>query len=385
LAEPVLRFLHASDLRLHEPVTGPVDPPETLRQALLEAPYEAARRAFDAALENKVDFVLLTGDTVDYDIAGPRGLVFLAEQFGRLEREGVTVYWLGLGDPADLWPAQLPLGKNVVRVGTELVEHVHRRGGNAIARIMTAEAVLARRAPAVKPETSPPIVVLAGGDPPQRFEGELIPRYWALAGCTERRNVLAGPTQAHDPGSPQGRTIDEVGAHGCTLVEVDRAGEATLRIVPTDVCRWVTQTVELERPTDEAQIERLLHDRVALLQQSSGPRETLVHWTIKATKAAAAFRWHDALVHLLVDRLNRAYASASPGVFCCGLELEQAALEVEANSESFFGQFLASLEELTAEDLSAEDDLPVEPNARRIVERTARLGRSLLVGEEPAR
>jgi hypothetical protein len=385
LAEPVLRFLHASDLRLHEPLTGPIDPPEFLRTALLEAPYDAARRVFDAALENKVDFLLLTGDTVDFDTAGPRSLVFLGEQFTRLEREGVTVYWLAFAEPAALWPAELALPKNIARVGPGLVEHVHRRDGNAVARIMTAEAVLTRRVPATRSEPLPPIVALAGADPPERFEGELVPRYWALAGCSERRNVLAGPTQAHDPGSPQGRTIDEVGAHGCTLVEVDRAGEATLRIVPTDVCRWVAQTVELERPTNEAQIERLLHDRVATLRQSSGPRETLVQWTVRVTKAAAGLRWHDTFARAACDRLNESYALASPSVFTCGLELQIAEADREANAESFFGQFLLALEALSPEALVTEAELPVELTPRRVAERVAQLGRSLLVGEEPAR
>lgn len=386
LAEPVLRFLHASDLRLHEPLTGPIDPPEFLRTALVEAPYDAARRVFDAALENKVDFLLLTGDTVDYDAAGPRSLVFLGDQFARLDREGVAVYWLAAEEPAELWPAELPLARNVVRVGPGLVEHVHRRAGAAAARIMTAEAVLARRVPAARStEPLPPLVALAGNDPPQRFEGELVPRYWALAGCSERRNVLAGPTQAHDPGSPQGRTVDEVGAHGCTLVEIDRAGETTLRIVPTDVCRWVQHTVELERPTNEAQIERLLHDRVATLRQSSGPRETLVHWTVRATKAAATLRWHDAFARTVIDRLNQAHAGSSPGVFTCGLDLEVVDSDREINPESFFGQFALALEELTAEELEAGDDVPVELEPPRIMARAARLGRSLLVGEEPAR
>lgn len=385
MAEPVLRFLHVSDLRLHEPLTGPIDPPDFLRTALLEAPYEAARRAFDAALENKVDFLLLTGDNVDFDAAGPRSLVFLAEQFARLEREGVVVYWLAVDEPAALWPAELPLAKNVVRVGPGLVEHVHRRSGNAVARIMTAEAVLTRRTPTSAAGPLPPLVALAGDDPPQRFDGDLAPRYWALAGCTERRNVLAGPTQAHDPGSPQGRTSEEIGAHGCTLVEIDRAGETTLRIVPTDVCRWVAQTVELERPTNEAQIERLLHDRVATLRQSSGPRDTLVHWHVRATKAAAGLRWHETFARTVIDRLNQAYASASPSVFTCGLDVETSEADLETNEDSFYGQFLLALEDLTPEDLETTPELPVDLEPRRIVQRAARLGRSLLVGEEPAR
>ena len=61
---------------------------------------------------------------------------------------------------------------------------------------------------------------VASAGPPQR-----------AASRTDWQSVPPGhvgnlPHAAHYPGTPQGRRPEEAGAHGCTLVQVDRAGQA---------------------------------------------------------------------------------------------------------------------------------------------------------------
>src|SRR5262245_15288823 len=112
--EPV-RFLHASDLHLEQPPYGLADIPEHLRSRLIEAPYSAATRLFDAAVAEKVDFVILAGDVLDLHAAGARGLLFLADQFTRLAERNIDIYWApGEVDLPERWPAAtVPLPANV--------------------------------------------------------------------------------------------------------------------------------------------------------------------------------------------------------------------------------------------------------------------------------
>src|SRR5215204_2447145 len=88
------RFLHAADLRLELPVVGLDEVPAHLLDALLNAPYDAARRVFDAAIKERVDFVILSGNVVNPLRCGPRGIAFLLEQFHRLAEAEINVYWV---------------------------------------------------------------------------------------------------------------------------------------------------------------------------------------------------------------------------------------------------------------------------------------------------
>ena len=69
---PAFRFLHASDLHLDRPPRGLAEVPDHLRSVLAEAPYRAAERVFDAAVKERVDFVVLSGDVID-PLAAARG------------------------------------------------------------------------------------------------------------------------------------------------------------------------------------------------------------------------------------------------------------------------------------------------------------------------
>ena len=92
-----LKFLHASDLHLDRPVTGLAEIPGHLKETLANAPYAAAERLFDRAINERVDFVLLAGDVVDLDQGGPRCAAFLLGQFERLADKNIHVYWCGGG------------------------------------------------------------------------------------------------------------------------------------------------------------------------------------------------------------------------------------------------------------------------------------------------
>src|SRR5262249_37890390 len=85
------RFLHAGGFLLDQPLCGLVEIPEPLTDLLIDAPFAAAQRVFDAAVEERVDFVVLNGDLIDLARPSARALAFLLDQFDRLDGHGISV------------------------------------------------------------------------------------------------------------------------------------------------------------------------------------------------------------------------------------------------------------------------------------------------------
>ena len=81
-----IRFIHASDFHLESPLGDLDDLPPPLRDAMATAPHEAVKAIFEAALAKNIDFVVLTGDLLNPQAAGPYGMNLLLEQFEMLER-----------------------------------------------------------------------------------------------------------------------------------------------------------------------------------------------------------------------------------------------------------------------------------------------------------
>src|SRR6185295_9957171 len=87
------------------------------------------------------------GDVIDPAGSGPRGLVFLSEQFARLAAQGIRVYWAGgRSDDFERWSDAWPLGENVIRFPPHRVERVvHTREGLPVVQILGTSCVARRR------------------------------------------------------------------------------------------------------------------------------------------------------------------------------------------------------------------------------------------------
>ncbi len=132
------RFLHTSDFRLDAVPRGLSEVPDHLRNALLDAPYAAARRVFDTALAERVAFILLAGNVLQPELSGPRGTAFLGEQFQRMAEAGIGVYWAGGEiDPPEAWPGAFPLPENVrVFAKDRVTDFLHQLDGSPLVRIV---------------------------------------------------------------------------------------------------------------------------------------------------------------------------------------------------------------------------------------------------------
>ncbi|HMP05833.1 MAG TPA: hypothetical protein PJ982_05745 [Lacipirellulaceae bacterium] len=286
----------------------------------------AAQQIFETALTEGADAVLLAGDVVHLDRAGPRAIVFLQEQFQRLAHHNVAAYWAGgQVDPLDAWPANAVLPANVHRFPAGRVgQFEHQRGGQTVARIQGIS-----RSPGRALDDSGfhrdalglfTVGVAYGSAAGSGQEGDRV-HYMALGGQHRRQTVDQSPGIAHYCGTPQGREPGETGVCGCTLATVDDAGQVTLSLVAADVVRWMTETIEITAGFDAATLLEQIQQRVALLRSKHPERDLLVTWRIRGAGELLNRLHPGGLSDQLLVELRKAHGQTSPAVWsvdlCC--------------------------------------------------------------------
>jgi DNA repair exonuclease SbcCD nuclease subunit len=364
MSQAPLRFVHAGDLHLERPLSGVAEIPEHLREAFLEAPYLAAEQVFETALSEGADALLLSGDVVHLDRAGPRAIVFLCEQFKRLADHNIAVYWAGgQVDPADAWPAVAALPANVHRFPAGRVGNFeHVRDGKVVARIQGIS-----RSPGQAVDDSGfhrdakglfTVGVAHGTAASAGQEGDLV-HYMALGGQHHRQTVDQSPGIAHYAGTPQGRDPSEIGAHGCTVVSVDDSGHVKTTFVATDIARWVSETIELTAGADEDSLIALMETRINGLRGKHPDRDLLVTWKITGRGELLNELRPGGMSDEILGALRQRYGKQSPAVWSVALECDEP-LCVPAewyDEETIRGDVLRQFREL---DEQAEIELALE-------------------------
>lgn len=407
MASTPLRFLHAGDFHLEEFPSGITEAPDHLRDLLIDVPYRAAVNVFDAALREAVDFVVLAGDLLQPEITGPRGALFLHDQFQRLAARQIAVYWAaGEVDSPSLWPDWLELPPNVHVFSSSRVEELaHQRDGLTIARLrgIGRDGQRPVSLAAFEQEVSGPltIAVVNGEFDAAAFEGSQI-NYWALGGRHERSTLLSSPGVAHYCGTPQGRQPHEGGSHGCTLVHVDGTGPIRTTLVPTDVLRWCHERVSIDQRSSRESLEAALRQRMRGLEETAPGTALLVAWTVAGHGPLLAHLRAGKVSAELLEWLRTEYGLASPPRWSVSLEAEPTAALPAAwyEEDSIRGDFLRAVRQYQAGgheplDLDAYLDprhasgtlgaavSVSDPAVReRVLREAALLGVDLLSGEE---
>ncbi|MEM8947580.1 MAG: DNA repair exonuclease [Planctomycetota bacterium] len=370
MSRPPLRFVHASDLHLERPLGGIAEVPEHLRDLFLDAPFLAAAQVFETALSERVDAVLLAGDIVDFDLAGPRAVVFLLEQFERLESHGVPIYWAcGNIDPAESWPASVPLPGNVTifPVG-RAQEYELVRDDEIVAKIQGVSRNLGdelndsgfhRDAHGIFT-----VGVSYGTSASPGAEGDRV-HYMALGGQHHRQTVDQSPGIAHYCGSPQGRSPEEPESHGCTLVTVDDSGNIKTNFVATDQIRWITETIEVTAGTDEDALMKQMQHRISKLQTKHTGSPLLISWVIEGSGTVLNHIRRGGVSDHMVDLLCGQYGVGVPGIWTVSIECHEP-LDVPQewiDEETIMGDMLREFRALEADvdiPLRLEEFLPEE-------------------------
>jgi DNA repair exonuclease SbcCD nuclease subunit len=363
------RFLHAGGFLLDQPLCGLTEIPEALTDLLIDAPFTAAQKVFDAAIEERVDFVVLNGDLLDLSRPSARALAFLLDNFDRLSTQGINVYWAcgKLEQPHD-WPTAATLPDRVHPFSvTEPEELSHFRGERPVANIVgrSWHGTSSFQVGEFRTDDDglPTIVVANGQSDAQRLAEQMVD-YWALGGQTQRQTAGSAQKVVHYAGSPQGRSPDDSGPHGATLVHISAERTIRAQFVPTDAVRWHTERVSMEEDATLDSVKKILADRVKQLRAEADSRPLIVTWKLRGGEHLAgpagrrdlAAEWQEWL------RKDHFLANNKPTLWTQAVELDQPNLpEGWFEEESMLGDFLRNLkilETTPAGELRLGGDIP---------------------------
>jgi hypothetical protein len=404
MATPILKFIHASDFHLERAAYGLAEIPPTLQDPLLDAPYLAVESIFTAAILEEVDFVVLSGDILSGDELGPRSLLFLVEQFERLSRHQIAVYWAPGGiDPPLRWQPASLLPDNVQRLlGNHREVLHHRQSGPAVRLLGPAESgrLAVRAVDYQGPQDD--LFTIAVGYGTCRVEPlcEQAVDYWALGGEHRRASLHRGPT-IHYPGTPQGRCPLESGPRGCTLVEVDAAAEITTSPLVTDAIRWHTEELAVEPGTSLSTLSESMQDRLQCQELNASSRPLLISWRISGSGTLLGSLQASAESEKLLSGLRSAAGKGSTA-WSVSLEVINAAACPDEwyEEESMLGEFLRNVQDLQGDESQSLDvqaqlppgavgdqvaamlDLSDATDRQAVLSRAADLGVQLLSGQD---
>jgi DNA repair exonuclease SbcCD nuclease subunit len=350
------RFLQAGSFALDQPLAGLTEIPEPLTELLIDAPFLAAQKVFDAAIEERVDFAVLNGDLVDLARPSARAIAFLLDNFERLDSHGIAVYWAcGRLDPPQDWPsgAGLP-GRVRPFSATQPEELSHFRGDRPIANIVgrSWHGTAAFQVGEFKSDADglPTIVIANGQCDPHRLAEQMVD-YWALGGQPQRQSLGSAHRVIHYAGSPQGRTPDEIGPHGCTLVHV--CGDRAIRtqFTPTDAIRWHTERLSIANDATLDSVRGLLTDRIKQLRAEAESRPLIVTWKLRGANHLAGPAGRRDLAAEWQEWLRKEFflSGNKPALWTHTVELDQPELpDAWFDEESMLGDFLRNMRELAA-------------------------------------
>ncbi len=387
-----MKFLHAADIHLDSPLRG--------LERYEGAPAEKIRLASRLALENlvalaieqKVDFVLLAGDTFDGDGKDWKTALFFAKEMGRLAEAKIPVLMIsGNHDAVSKMTRSLHLPQNVTLFGSKkcetvrLEEHQIAVHGQSFQNAAVLENMVSSYCPAEKGwfnigllHTS---LDMDGGEHPRYAPCKLSDLeareydYWALGHIHKRHNRGTLPHVVY-PGNIQGRHIRESGAKGCLLVTLDSSHHVNKEFQPLDVFRWEHCLVDAtDAPDSDELLVRFQRLATDLSQEHEGiPLGLRV--TFRGRCAA-----HSALSHSPEWWINQVRAAVAD-VSSDSIWLEKVRTETatEAHSEAGDDGPRADLAQLFTETCGSDEQL--QELERELADLRARLPPELCEGPE---
>ncbi len=365
MATSSFRFLHAGDFHLERPLMGVAEVPDHLRELFLEAPYSAARAVFDAALSEDVRFLVLTGGVLVPASTGPRGPVFLAEQFARLAERDIAIFWAGSPiDPPEVWPPAVKLPSNVHFFSCGRVDGKVIQGPiGPLARVSGTscdERRMWRPLDFVPDASGLYTVAVAHG---QAEVGSLLARgihYWALGGQHDRSTPEGERHLAHYCGTTQGRLPAEAGIHGCTLVQVNEQNQTRTSLIPTDVVRWFTERLVVDETSTRDDVDKRMRQRMQELVEAMPTQTLLISWIVSGSGPLIDALRRGPVAHELLQAIRGDFGFRSPAAWSVEIEVELGETFAADwyEQETIRGDYLRTIRQLQ---MNPDEPLDLEP------------------------
>ena len=354
-----LRFIHASDLLLDRSLEGVAECPVQWEQRMLDVSKRAAERLFQKCVEEEVDFLILSGNVLNANLAPPGIFLFLLEQFERLKKEGIAVYWAGgeLDSPEDM-PSAFPMPENVYRFPSNSIQEFYFQRTEGQDTLPVAKLVgMSRnqRNKRIRSSEFPPepgglfTIAVANGEVEPETLAQRYMDYWAMGGNNKRYTFLGNPRKkgpdgkplplepeyrqndkerkdlppqpfiVHYPGATLARTPLDTGQFGATLVEValSESGnpleEPVLTHFSTSPIRWINDRVSLEATDDGGKLADELRQRIKNYREAQKKDDLFINWFIDVPPGPLAHNLRrGGLPNDLLSELRALYGQDEP-------------------------------------------------------------------------
>lgn len=273
-----MKFIHFADAHLDSPFLGLSFLPSESFKQIQNAPMQSLTKIVDLALKEKVDLVLIAGDTFDSFKPTPSAQIFFAHEIERLVNAQIQVIMIfGNHDhmaKEDLLVAESPYFK--LLGNGEKVETVSYKTKNGFEYDVTGFSYLANHInedmaaqfPAKSNRYTFGIMHAQerAGTSAQNVYApfslselqNLNYNYFAL-GHIHLRQVLSETPLIVYPGNIQGRHINETGPKGCYLGTIDEQTKQTkIHFVQTSSITWSKKEIELTKPMTKTELENMV-------------------------------------------------------------------------------------------------------------------------------
>ncbi|TMW74020.1 metallophosphoesterase family protein [Alteribacter natronophilus] len=260
-------FIHCADLHLDRPFQTSKLPPEILEDVRKSA-YVSFSRLIDRAIEEKVDFFLISGDLYDLEHRSIKGQLFVKKQAERLAEAGIPLFIIhGNHDPLSETVREIKMPDHVHVFGPDTASVLYEKDGKAAARIYgfsyasrrVDENPVQSYIKTYQADAPYHIALLHGQEKMEEGHDPYAPfrlkeltetpfDYWALGHIHKRRVLHRGPAVVY-PGNIQGGHKNEQGPKGGVLVTL-AASEEEVTFIDTSPVDWHTVRLTIDKLTE---------------------------------------------------------------------------------------------------------------------------------------
>ena len=261
----MIRFIHTADLHLDSPFKGLKRVHPHLYGDVYQSTFQAFNNIVNKALEEQVDFILISGDIYDEENQSVKAQAYFRDQMGRLKTAGILVYLLhGNHDFLGRETLKLQLPDNVTVFGTDpQTEQLTTKSNEKVAitgfsyQTRWVKERVIQRYPQRESNVDFHIGMLHGYlEGLQSSEGVYAPfsiqelnkkyyDYWAL-GHIHKREVLQENPPIVYSGNIQGRNPNELGKKGAYLVSLEKGLSPKLEFIPSSPIIWKEKQISLK-------------------------------------------------------------------------------------------------------------------------------------------
>ncbi len=380
-----LSFIHAADLHLDSPFKGLANTPDPIFKEVRESTFVALDNLVQAAINQRVDFVLIVGDLFDNEKQSLKAQIRLKKAFEKLQNHEIYVY-MSYGNHDYINGNKHPVAypDNVYIFSKEEVQPFpYQRNGEVLALIYgfsyENRAVVANKVNEFQiTDTSVPFhIAMLHGSVQSNTEHdryapfqvqELSERhfdYWAL-GHIHKRQILKETPAIVYPGNIQGRNRKETGMKGCYHVVLNE-GTTDLAFIPLQAIQINPLVVNVSPCNSVHEVESVLMEHVNNLTYST---PQLIDLTLISTDQRITKWQQDGRMEEMMELINEATIQSSVWsyIFRYSVSKKVASFDRELyKGDHFISELLYEIDNQSIQPFIAE--IYQQKRARKFVER----------------